>query len=324
VALLDDDGDVVERYEYDAYGACRILDDEYDPRTSTQYANPYLFTGRRLDILDGGSLKIQYNRERCYDSETGRWLTHDPLGITPNPPKPNEFDALGQYRHGINLYLYVKGNPLSRVDAQGLFSMQSGFTDDEVLDMVSRSKKCCKKKETPSDHCERRRIFPDCCPEGWTKVARSECDCFGSITGRLKDRAFRKQAEVFTRDEIDRTDMYADAYLHCIWVCRIRQELGYICSVQADLKEWKDSVREKDWTPARNEMDLDNNAEGRRLGKDCSRNCADSCKDALLFGDLTTIDDYPSPSLSPSPPVNSGWVSGAGSGIPSGIPAGAW
>ena len=119
VALLDDDGDVVERYEYDAYGACRILDDEYGSRSSTQYANPYLFTGRRLDILDGGSLKLQYNRNRYYDPETGRWLTHDPLGITPNPPKPNKFDALGQYKDGMNLYEYVRGNPLIYLDPRG-------------------------------------------------------------------------------------------------------------------------------------------------------------------------------------------------------------
>ena len=43
--------------------------------------NAYLFTGRRVDILDNGSLKIQYNRNRYYDYYTGRWLTHDPLGI---------------------------------------------------------------------------------------------------------------------------------------------------------------------------------------------------------------------------------------------------
>jgi hypothetical protein len=42
-----------------------------------------LFTGRRVDILDNGSLKIQYNRNRYYDYYTGRWLTHDPLGINP-------------------------------------------------------------------------------------------------------------------------------------------------------------------------------------------------------------------------------------------------
>ena len=43
--------------------------------------NAYLFTGRRVDILDNGSLKIQYNRNRYYDYYSGRWLTHDPLGI---------------------------------------------------------------------------------------------------------------------------------------------------------------------------------------------------------------------------------------------------
>jgi hypothetical protein len=30
-----------------------------------------LFTGRQVDILDANSLKIQYNRNRYYDSYTG-------------------------------------------------------------------------------------------------------------------------------------------------------------------------------------------------------------------------------------------------------------
>ncbi len=87
VALLDDDGDVVERYEYDAYGACRVHTNDGVDNTwltgddtignSSAKENPYLFTGRRLDILDSGSLKLQYNRNRYYDPETGRWLTHD-------------------------------------------------------------------------------------------------------------------------------------------------------------------------------------------------------------------------------------------------------
>jgi len=113
----------VERYEYDVYGACRIPHDQYRPRSSTQYANPYLFTGRRLDILDtNGSLKIQYNRNRYYDPQTGRWLTHDPLGITPNPPKPNKFDALGQYEDGMSLYEYGVSNPVRASDVFGLIS----------------------------------------------------------------------------------------------------------------------------------------------------------------------------------------------------------
>jgi len=68
----------VERYEYDVYGACRVhTDDGADDiwltgddtiGSSSAKDNPYLFTGRRLDILDiNGSLKIQYNRNRYYD-----------------------------------------------------------------------------------------------------------------------------------------------------------------------------------------------------------------------------------------------------------------
>ncbi len=81
--------DLKERYEYDAYGNCYIMDASYNPRSSSLYGNPYYFTGRQLDELDGGKLKIQYNRNRYYDSYTGRWTTHDPLRITPNQREAN-------------------------------------------------------------------------------------------------------------------------------------------------------------------------------------------------------------------------------------------
>jgi RHS repeat-associated protein len=90
------------------------------PDGKSDCSNSYLFTGRRLDILDNGSLKIQYNRNRYYDSYTGRWLTHDPLGITPNPQWPNEFNPVGQYRGGQNLYLYAMNNPMTQDDPFGL------------------------------------------------------------------------------------------------------------------------------------------------------------------------------------------------------------
>jgi RHS repeat-associated protein len=63
-----------------------------------------LFTGRRVDILDEGSLKIQYNRNRYYDYYTGRWTTHDPIG----------------YIDGVNLYGYAASNPLVFIDSFGL------------------------------------------------------------------------------------------------------------------------------------------------------------------------------------------------------------
>ena len=71
VALTDDTGAVVERYEYDVYGKATIRDTEYETRATSQYGNAYLFTGRCFDILDNGSLKIQYNRNRYYDYYIG-------------------------------------------------------------------------------------------------------------------------------------------------------------------------------------------------------------------------------------------------------------
>jgi RHS repeat-associated protein len=114
--------DLKERYEYDAYGNSYILEPNFapDPDNKTDYVNPYYFTGRQLDELDGGNLKIQYNRNRYYDYYTGRWLTHDPLGITPNAQKPNRFAAPGQYGDGLNLYEYGRGSPVTYSDFMGL------------------------------------------------------------------------------------------------------------------------------------------------------------------------------------------------------------
>jgi RHS repeat-associated protein len=63
-----------------------------------------LFTGRRVDILDNGSLKIQYNRNRYYAPDIGRFLQTDPI----------------RYAAGLNLYTYCGNNPLNWVDSWGL------------------------------------------------------------------------------------------------------------------------------------------------------------------------------------------------------------
>ena len=119
--LTDSSGTVIERYEYDAYGNPTIWNAGFTTeRDCSNYGNPYLFTGRRVDILDSGSLKIQSNRNRYYNYYTGRWLTQDPLGITPNAQWPNRFSPAGQYRDGLSLYEYGGSNPQVHLDPRGL------------------------------------------------------------------------------------------------------------------------------------------------------------------------------------------------------------
>jgi RHS repeat-associated protein len=78
--LTTGNGTVLERYEYDAYGNPYVLEPNFaaDPDGKSDYDNPYYFTGRRADFLDGNNLTLQINRHRYYDYYTGRWLTHDP------------------------------------------------------------------------------------------------------------------------------------------------------------------------------------------------------------------------------------------------------
>jgi len=101
VGLSDSSAQLVELYEYDAYGQASVFSPEYEPLNGSQAGNPYLFTGRRLD----GETGLYYYRARYYDGEWGRFLQRDPLGYT------------GKY---LNLYSYVENNSQNYLDPFGL------------------------------------------------------------------------------------------------------------------------------------------------------------------------------------------------------------
>ncbi len=103
VGLMDVSGNLLERYEYNAYGKMTRLNPDYTPFSGAASANPYYFTGRRLEKIDNGNLELMYYRNRYYDADTGRFLHQDPLG----------------YIDGMNLYEYVRSNPGRYVDPSG-------------------------------------------------------------------------------------------------------------------------------------------------------------------------------------------------------------
>jgi len=101
VALIDDQGNVVERYEYDAYGKPTIYNAGFSQMyDESQYDNSYMFTGRRYDPETGN----YYYRHREFDTYTGRFLQHDPIG----------------YIDGLNLYEAFKSNSILYTDPFGL------------------------------------------------------------------------------------------------------------------------------------------------------------------------------------------------------------
>jgi RHS repeat-associated protein len=91
--VVDVSGSLLARYDYDPYGR-RIV-------VSGTFEATFGFTGHYRHAPTGLHLALA----RAYDSETGRWLSQDPMGED----------------GGINLYAYCGNNPVNGVDPDGQF-----------------------------------------------------------------------------------------------------------------------------------------------------------------------------------------------------------
>jgi uncharacterized protein (TIGR02594 family) len=103
--LLNASGNVIEKYNYDAFGAPVIYDANGTQLSSSAYSNRFLFTGREYVNLFG----FYEYRARAYNPTLGRFMSED----------PKLFDA-GDY----NLFRYCHNDPIDITDPMG--------TDDQV------------------------------------------------------------------------------------------------------------------------------------------------------------------------------------------------
>lgn len=89
----------VDSYHYSAFGE----EEPLRPNPKAPF-NPWRFASKRLDP----ETSLLYYGRRYYSPSLGRWLTPDPAGFT----------------DGLNLYAFVKNNPLIYTDFHGLYSAQ--------------------------------------------------------------------------------------------------------------------------------------------------------------------------------------------------------
>jgi len=92
VALTNAAGSVVQTYSYDSFG---------NITPSGGITQPFTYTAREYDSETG----LYFYRARYYDPKAGRFITKDPISF-----------AGGD----VNLYGYVKNNPVNKTDPHGL------------------------------------------------------------------------------------------------------------------------------------------------------------------------------------------------------------
>lgn len=105
IALVDGDGEVVERTIYDEFGAPYFLNMDTDEYGSVSaIGNPYGFGGTRWEA----EIKVYDHRLRLYDPTLGRFLSVDPIGEWGDPLNMG------------NGYAFAGNNPWTWLDPYGL------------------------------------------------------------------------------------------------------------------------------------------------------------------------------------------------------------
>jgi RHS repeat-associated protein len=107
--ILDQNGNGIEKYKYDAFGSPTITDWSGNSRSSSAYGNRFMFSGRDYMI----ALALYDMRSRVYDPVMGRFYQTDPIGFQGD---------------SWNLYRFCGNNPMLGGDPFGLDGADFTFT----------------------------------------------------------------------------------------------------------------------------------------------------------------------------------------------------
>jgi RHS repeat-associated protein len=107
VALTSNLGVANNSTDYDSFGN----------KTEATFPNGYEFTGREYENFTG----LMYYRARWYDPKLGRFISEDPIGF-----------AGGD----VNLYGYVRNNPVNSIDPLGTEVFAVYYRSDRRLDVM--------------------------------------------------------------------------------------------------------------------------------------------------------------------------------------------
>ncbi len=107
--VLDEDFNVVERYDYMPFGSERVI--EGDEKEAHRY------TGQELDEETG----LYYYGARYYNSDIGRFIAVDPVVLGNAKSSPKTLLAILNDPQALNSYTYARNNPVKFIDPDGEF-----------------------------------------------------------------------------------------------------------------------------------------------------------------------------------------------------------
>ena len=108
IGIVDENGAVVARYRYDAWGACTIVADTSSWNIAT--INPFRYRGYYLDSESG----LYYLQSRYYDPNTGRFINGDSVP---------QVACLKAHSINSNMFTYCINDPIGNLDFTGRYAI---------------------------------------------------------------------------------------------------------------------------------------------------------------------------------------------------------